>query len=139
MAPGPRRQFAPSVVDAFCADAVEVLDELDDAMVAAWSSRWGSRRRCRGTHAFDGHLAEYRQYAVNHEVGHALGHGHAGCPADGALAPVMMQQTFGLSDTYVARLDGADPSAVWPVVADGKVCRANPWVRSPARLPTRHR
>jgi hypothetical protein len=39
---------------------------------------------------------EYRRYVVNHEVGHGLGHGHVGCPAAGAPAPVMMQQSASL-------------------------------------------
>lgn len=49
-------------------------------------------------------LRDYRHMVLNHETGHWLGKGHAGCPGKGKLAPVMMQQSKG-----------------------GQGCRFNPW------------
>ena len=54
-----------------------------------------------------GTLRGYRHMVVNHETGHWLGHGHRGCPARGALAPVMQQQSKSLAG-----------------------CRHNPWPRA---------
>jgi hypothetical protein len=66
-------------------------------------------RWVRGAKLFSSDLATYRSYAVNHEVGHALGHNHSHVCLPGGLAPVMMQQTIGGR------------------TASGQLCRANPW------------
>jgi hypothetical protein len=85
-------------------------------------SRW-----VNGAKAFSGDMLTYRQYAINHEVGHAFGNGHVGCERNGALAPVMMQQSFGVSNNYVAKLNKVDPLNAQAVPADGKVCKPNAW------------
>lgn len=80
-----------------------------------WSCRIGpevalnSDRWLHATPTYDD-LAEYRAYMINHEVGHFLGHGHAACPAEGATAPVMLQQSIDLQ--------GCTPNA-WPAGEQG--------------------
>lgn len=79
-------------------------------------------RWVRGAVSFNGDLGSYRVYAINHEVGHALGYHHQPCGEDGGLAPVMMQQSWSTADDDLAKLDPGGP-----VSADGKVCKYNPF------------
>ena len=68
-------------------------------------------RWVRGSAAYVGDLTAYRIYMINHEDGHALGHQHAHQCLPGGLAPVMMQQTFGLRSAATGKMCGANP---WP-------------------------
>lgn len=81
-------------------------------------SRW-----VRGATPFQGDLGAYRQYLINHEVGHGIGYAdHDPCGGQGKLAPIMMQQTLSLSNSELAMID---PNEVYK--DDGLVCVSNPW------------
>ncbi|MGH3932741.1 MAG: DUF3152 domain-containing protein [Pseudonocardiaceae bacterium] len=88
----------------------------DDRRAVINLARW-----VRGAVAFQGNVVQYQQYVVNHEVGHGLGFPHTSCDVSGQLAPVMMQQTWGVSNDYLAAL-GTDN-----VTSDGRVCEPNAW------------
>lgn len=90
------------------------------------TARW-----VRGAKAFGNDVAAYRNYAINHEVGHVLQIQHEGCKEDGKPAPVMMQQSFGVANDYVAQLNQVDQSNRSAVPADGKVCKPNPFPVAP--------
>jgi hypothetical protein len=102
---------SPRTTDVWCAksdlDTSEEKVSCDSAatervMINAF--RWARGAPTYGS----GQMHSYRQMLINHEVGHRLGHGHVGCPKDGKLAPVMMQQTKFLS-------------------TDGATCKPNAW------------
>jgi hypothetical protein len=79
----------------------EVSCRVDDRVVL------NAKRWMYAVPAYAGQVDLYRSYLVNHEVGHALGHGHSTCTEPNTPAPVMMQQTKGLA--------GCLPNA-WPTI-----------------------
>jgi hypothetical protein len=100
---------------------------------AQWSCRVGDQvlindeRWRTGTDAWTGSLEDYRRYAINHEVGHWLGFGHHSCPRDGALSPVMQQQSISL--------EGCRPMA-WPLLWEqGELADEEGLVYPPWPLP----
>lgn len=84
----------PQTVDALCAPLVTggsfSCGRKGRAVINA-------RRWHHGASTYRGHLAAYRTYVINHEVGHLLGFEHAACPGRGKAAPVMLQQTKSLA------------------------------------------
>ncbi|MFF1691171.1 MULTISPECIES: DUF3152 domain-containing protein [unclassified Streptomyces] len=73
----------------------------DRVMINAY--RWA-----QGSKTYGNKIHLYRQMLINHEVGHRLGFNHVTCTKNGALAPVMQQQTKFLT-------------------FDGITCKPNPW------------
>lgn len=92
---------SPDLVDRLCypLDTIGQLSCRNGDKVILNARRWATAVPWYG-----GDMDAYRAYLVNHEVGHRLGHGHKPCPAAGAPAPVMVQQSKSLYG-----------------------CRANPW------------
>ena len=84
-------------------------------------------RWVRGAKAYGADMTGYRQYAINHEVGHALGNQHVGCGGNDQPAPVMMQQSFGVNDDYVSMLNDIPGGDKGKVAKDGRVCVPNAW------------
>ena len=94
--PGQRYDFTvylatPRTRDRLCAGGPDGYTSCRNGdRVVLNVARW-----VKGVPHYGAPLAVYRQYMVNHEVGHRLGHGHERCPGKGRPAPVMQQQTLG--------------------------------------------
>lgn len=86
----------PATVDANC----RAVGLDTGGRLSCWDGRRANLNLDRwmtGVAPFHTDLAVYRQYLVSHEVGHGLGYRHVSCPGTGQVAPVMMQQSKGLS------------------------------------------
>lgn len=88
---------SPATVDENCAplttNGMWSCGRYGKAMINA--DRW-----INGAEVFEeagGDLLTYRQYVINHEIGHLVGFEHVDCPAEGELAPVMGQQSMRLN------------------------------------------
>ncbi len=93
---------SPATTDALCAP----LDTGGKYSCAnAGAAVLNFDRWVNGAPDFGDDRETYRHYLVNHEVGHLLGHGHVDCPAEGDLAPVMVQQSMSTQ--------GCEPNG-WP-------------------------
>jgi hypothetical protein len=85
---------SPETVDELCGRA----GLRTAGIYSCWNGRFAALNSWRWEVGAEGFpdITTYRTYLVNHEFGHGLGFGHVGCPAEGAPAPVMMQQSKGL-------------------------------------------
>nr|WP_246242322.1 DUF3152 domain-containing protein [Flexivirga aerilata] len=102
------RLVSPHQVDALCAP---LPTHGRTSCASGGRAVLNYRLWMNGVSGYGDDLAGYRDYMVNHEVGHTLGHGHERCSKPGAYAPVMLQQTLGL--------DGCKPWP-WPKSPQGK-------------------
>ncbi|GGR27467.1 lipoprotein [Actinoplanes ianthinogenes] len=95
--PGDRADFVvrlvtPKTRDALCAGARDGYTSCRSGdKVVVNVARW-----VKGVPGYGAGLDAYRQYVINHEVGHRLHQAHELCPGKGDPAPVMQQQTLGL-------------------------------------------
>lgn len=92
----------PTTTDELCAP-LQTRGEVscrNGELVVINAKRWQY-----GAEAYGTDLDGYKRYVVNHEMGHAIGGRHTGCPGPGEIAPIMLQQSYGL--------DGCTPNP-WP-------------------------
>lgn len=98
----------------------------------SWSCRVGQyalindRRWNDATESWTRSRGAYRQYVINHEVGHFLGLGHAECAEAGSPAPVMQQQSISLDECR---------ANVWPRLAELRVAARAQGISAPSSSP----
>lgn len=113
---------SPETTAATCGDSYGIETSCNfpgEGRVVLNEARW-----VRGAIPFEGDLGAYRQYMINHEVGHGIGHkAHVPCSKDGALAPIMMQQTISLNNAEIYKIN---PDKAFK--DNSNTCKANPWV-----------
>lgn len=81
---------SPSLVDRMCAP-LETVGKVSCGIQGHAVLNY--LRWVEGSTSWGGDKVAYRQYLVNHEVGHILGHRHEYCGGAGQVAPLMQQQT----------------------------------------------
>ncbi|MGX2994686.1 DUF3152 domain-containing protein [Streptomyces sp. JNUCC 64] len=101
---------SPVTTAAWCAKSGldTTIDNVSCDSAATERVMINAYRWAKGSETYGDRVWAYRQMLINHEVGHRLGFSHVTCQTDGALAPVMQQQTKFLDHNGVS-------------------CRANPW------------
>ncbi|MDI3416993.1 DUF3152 domain-containing protein [Streptomyces luteolus] len=101
---------SPGTTDVWCAKSGldTSVDNVSCDSAATERIMINAYRWAQGAKPYGDAIHAYRQMLINHEVGHRLGYNHVMCSNDGALAPVMQQQTKFLEH-------------------DGIKCRPNPW------------
>ncbi len=113
---------SPETTAATCGDSYGIETSCNfpgEGRVVLNEARW-----VRGAIPFEGDLGAYRQYMINHEVGHGIGHkAHVPCSKNGALAPIMMQQTISLNNAEIYKIN---PDKAFK--DNPNTCKANPWV-----------
>ena len=112
----------PAAIEALGACSAYYSCRVDDHVLIN-SDRW---REATDSYPGEALLHSYRQMVINHEVGHALGFGHADCARPGAPAAVMQQQSKGL---------GGCERNPWPSRRELAQHAARVGVRLPAARP----
>jgi uncharacterized protein DUF3152 len=83
--------------------AADQMTSFSSDCSTSWSCRVGRNvvineaRWDAGSPHWHGTLGDYRTMLVNHETGHFLGLDHEACPGAGMAAPIMMQQSKGVT------------------------------------------